>query len=127
VHVVVVAAGTGHGQVNEHLRREGLVRRVRLTVPHFVAVGHILQATDLLTTVPHRLAQVILAPFKLAVSDPSVALPDIAINLFWPARYHLEPANHWLRGLFFRLFADQKGIEGEDWPRRNSNKSMEAA
>ena len=40
-------AGTGHGKVDELIRRAGVERTVRLTVPHFVSVGHILQRTAL--------------------------------------------------------------------------------
>jgi DNA-binding transcriptional LysR family regulator len=104
-HVVVVSAGTGHGKVDELLDRSGVKRRVRLTVPHYVALGHILRATDMLATVPALLAEKITEPFGLvAVSHPA-QLPDIAINLFWHAKYHKDPANQWLRGLIFQLFA----------------------
>ncbi|MGH8804762.1 MAG: LysR family transcriptional regulator, partial [Polaromonas sp.] len=35
-----------------------------------------------------------------------VKLPQIAINLFWHAKYHKDPANQWLRGLIFDMHAD---------------------
>ena len=56
-HVVVVSEGTGHGKVDELLERMGVARDVRLTVPHFVAIGHILQATQMVATVPEKMAQ----------------------------------------------------------------------
>jgi DNA-binding transcriptional LysR family regulator len=98
-HVVVVAAGTGHGQVDELLARQGVVRDVRLTVPHFVAVGHILQASDMIATVPERFAQRVGAPFDLVSVPHPAALPPIAINMFWHARQHRTPASQWLRQL----------------------------
>jgi DNA-binding transcriptional LysR family regulator len=108
-HVVVVAAGTGHGQVDEQLQRAGVARRVRLTVPHFVAVGHILQGTDLLATVPEKLAQRMAAPFGLHALAHPVPLPAVAINLFWHARVHRDPANSWLRAQLVAEFADRPG------------------
>ena len=105
-HVVVVSAGTGHGQVDEWLQRRGVPRRVRLTVPHFVAVGDILQATDMVATVPERLAQRMAGPFGLAYVAHPAPLPEMAINLFWHAKYHKDPANQWLRGLVFEMFSD---------------------
>jgi DNA-binding transcriptional LysR family regulator len=51
-HVVILAVGTGHNAVDEVLERSGIVRKVRLTVPHFVAVGYILRDTDMVATVP---------------------------------------------------------------------------
>ena len=44
-HLIIVSAGTGHGKVDELIRRAGVDRSMRLTVPHFVSVGHILRRT----------------------------------------------------------------------------------
>lgn len=104
-HLVVVAAGTGHGQVDEHIRRAGIERQVRLTVPHFVGVGHILQSTELVAIVPERLAQELARPFGLVLAPPPLRLPEASINLFWHARMHRSPAHQWLRGLIGELFA----------------------
>lgn len=105
-HVRVIAANTGHGEVDSHMARIGIQRDIRLEVPHFVAVGHILQRTDLLATVPERFAACCVEPFGLTALPHPVELPEIAINLFWHAKYHKEPANRWLRQLMFELFSD---------------------
>jgi DNA-binding transcriptional LysR family regulator len=105
-HVVVVSEGTGHGKVDELLERSGVARNVLLTVPHFVAVGHILQNSDMVATVPERLAQALVGPFALTYVKHPAALPEIAINMFWHAKYHKDPANEWLRSLVFRTHAD---------------------
>ena len=102
-HVVVVSAGTGHGKVDELLERNGVQRRVRLTVPHFVAVGHILRATDMIATVPEAFAQQVAGAFELVSVAHPAGLPDIAINMFWHAKFHKDPANQWLRGLIFEM------------------------
>ena len=107
-HLVVVSAGTGHGKVDELLQRSGIERTVRLTVPHYVSVGHILQGSDLIATVPERLADRLLEPFGLAKVPHPAKLPEIAINVFWHAKYHRSPANRWLRGVLFELFSDAK-------------------
>ena len=105
-HVVVVSEGTGHGKVDELMERAGVLRNVRLTVPHFVAVGHILQHSDMVATVPERLAQALVGPFRLAYVKHPASLPEIAISMFWHAKYHKDPANEWLRNLIFQLHAD---------------------
>lgn len=105
-HLVVVSPGTGHGKVDELIRRAGVERRVRLTVPHFVGVGHILQGSDLVATVPERLAQHLVEPFGLRHVAHPVKLPDVAINMFWHAKAHRSAANQWLRGVVVGLFAD---------------------
>ncbi len=116
-HVVVVSAGTGHGEVDTILERAGIRRRVRAEVPHFVAVGHILHATDLVATVPERFALRCAEPFDLIHVAHPAPLPEIAIKLFWHARYHRDPANRWLRQLLFDEFGDGGEVRaGPDAP-----------
>ncbi len=103
-HVVVVSAGTGHHEVDAQLAQRGIHRRVRLVVPHFVAIGHILQASDLLATVPEKLAERMTGPFGLLSVQHPADLPEAAIHAFWHARFHKDAANQWLRSLFFELF-----------------------
>lgn len=105
-HLVVVSAGTGHGKVDDLLHKAGVDRPIRLTVPHFVSVGHILQSTNMIATVPERLAQKLVKPFGLSQIQHPVKLPEVAINAFWHAKVHRAPASQWLRGVVFDLFAD---------------------
>ena len=109
-HLVVISAGTGHGKVDELLLRSGAERTVRLTVPHYVSVGHILRGSDLIATVPERLADRLVEPFGLAKVPHPAKLPDVAINVFWHAKYHRSPANRWLRGVVFELFGDEAPV-----------------
>jgi DNA-binding transcriptional LysR family regulator len=106
-HLLVQAADTGHGKIDEAMAAQGIQRRIRLRVPHFVAIGHILQASDMIATVPERLAQRIAEPFGLVARPHPVALSQIAINLFWHAKVQRDPGNQWLRGLLFDTFADE--------------------
>ena len=105
-HVGVVAANTGHGEVDSLLARAGIQRKLRLMLPHFIAVGHVLQTTDLIATLPERFAERCEAPFSLVISPHPARMPDIAINLFWHAKVNRDPANMWMRQLFVKLFAD---------------------
>jgi DNA-binding transcriptional LysR family regulator len=111
-HLVVISPGTGHGKVDELLKRSGIDRDVRLTVPHFVGVGHILQSSDLVATVPERLAQRLVEPFGLTAVAHPAKLPEVAINVFWHAKFHKAPANQWLRSLVFDTFASDATAEG---------------
>jgi DNA-binding transcriptional LysR family regulator len=105
-HVRVVAASTGHGEIDALMQRAGLHRDIKLEVPHFVAVGHILQNTDLIATVPERFASSCIGPFELTMLPLPMPLPEIAINVFWHARCVRDPANRWFRQLMFDLFGD---------------------
>lgn len=106
-HVVVVAEGTGHGRVDELLARRKVARKVVLTVPHYVAVGHILHGSDLVATVPERLAQALAGPFGLSYVNHPARLAEIAISLFWHGRFHKDPGIEWLRSLVIRLHGEE--------------------
>lgn len=105
-HVLVKAEGTGHGRADDAMAAQGITRRVRLTVPHFVAVGHILRSTRMIATVPERLAQRIAEPFGLVWRAHPVALPEIAINMVWHAKFQRDAGNQWLRAALFDKFVD---------------------
>lgn len=105
-HVAIVSEGTGHGVVDEIMQRASIDRRVRLTVPHFMAVGPVLQTTDMIAVVPRRFADVACVPFDLAAVACPVAIPESVINVFWHARNHREPANQWLRQLIVDTFGE---------------------
>jgi DNA-binding transcriptional LysR family regulator len=105
-HVAVVAGGTGHAMVDETIERRGIRRRVVLSVPHFVALGHILKSTDMIASVPERYARESIDPFGLKYLPHPFPLPEFGVNLFWHAKFNKEPGNQWLRGLLFELFSD---------------------
>lgn len=106
-HLVVVSSGTGHGRIDELIQRAGIERTVRLTVPNFIGVGHILRGTDLCATVPERLAQHLCESEGLVYRKHPVRLPEVAISLLWHAKVHRSPAHQWLRKVICDLFAHQ--------------------
>jgi DNA-binding transcriptional LysR family regulator len=115
-HLVVVPPASGHAEVNESIERKGIHRNIRLTVPHYVAVGHILATpgNDLVTTVPESYARQCESLFGLTYVDHPLALPQIDINLFWHAKYHKEPGNKWLRTVIFEIFSDSENVWAMD-------------
>ena len=102
-HAVVSAEGTGHARIDEIIEKRGLKRKVRLRVPSYASLEHLLQSTDLVATVPEVLVHPKVYPLALAYSKHPVELPRLSINQFWHARFHRDPANKWLRN----LIADQ--------------------
>ncbi|SIT52044.1 HTH-type transcriptional activator NahR (fragment) [Paraburkholderia piptadeniae] len=71
-----------------------------------MSVGFILQRTDLIATVPERLALQLAVPFSLTLRALPLTLPAAPIHLLWHARAHQDEANRWLRGVVVDLFTD---------------------
>lgn len=109
-HVGIVSEGTGHGVVDEVLELAGIHRRLRLIVPHFMAVGPVLAATDMIAVVPRRFADCACQPFGLATAPCPVKIPESVINVFWHARNHRDQANQWLRQVVVNQFAENDGL-----------------
>ena len=107
-HVRVIAAGTGHGRVDEALERQGLQRHIRLTVPHYVALGDVLGHSDLIATVPARFAKRVIKPSALTKRSLPLQVQDSAIHQFWHARLHKDPGHQWLRTRMAQLFGNSK-------------------
>ena len=107
-HVRIEAAGTGHVRVDAALEKQNLQRRVPLTVPHYVALGAVLQHSDLIATVPQRFAERILKPFELTLRDLPLAVDESSIHQFWHGRLHRDPGHQWLRQCLSDLFGDKE-------------------
>ncbi|WP_326538975.1 LysR family transcriptional regulator [Pseudorhodoferax sp.] len=107
-HAVVVSEGSGHEQVQHLLRRHGVAEPVALRLPHFVAVPYIVAESDLVVTVPEKLAHKAAAPFGLVQRELPLALPRFEVNVFWHRRAHRDAGNRWLRELFVQLFAEER-------------------
>ncbi|AUT65532.1 LysR family transcriptional regulator [Paraburkholderia terrae] len=105
-HLVVLAPHTGHMMIEHDLGRLGVRRNVKLRIPHFAAVGHILSETDMIAALPGRLVNHSIVPFNLAWAPLPIKLDPIPLNVFWSAKYHRDPANQWLRAMMFDTFSE---------------------
>lgn len=99
-HLVVLAAGTGHGDVIEHaLRSPSVEAEIAMRVTHFLALPAIITSTNLVATIPQSLAESFQQIFGVRVFVPPVKLPRSEVKLYWHERYHLEPGGNWLRAV----------------------------
>lgn len=105
-HVRVLSLGTGHGRVDEFIDKTGIRRRIRLHVPHFVALTDVLESSDLVATVPEVFARRCAKRFDLALRAHPVDPPPIEIRAFWHTKVHQDPANRWLRELLISQFCE---------------------
>src|SRR5580658_9972979 len=101
IHALISPWGMEGGFVDDALARLGLKRRVAVAVPHFLAAPHIIASSDLLLTVPERVAQVVAGPLNLAVLAPpqELELTGFTMSILWHERTHEDPARRWLRDL----------------------------
>ena len=104
-HALVTYRG-GHRVVEEALERAGLARRIALRLPHFTVVPMVLERTDLICTLPARVAHVFERRGKLKSLPPPVAIPVADVAVHWHERFEADQGNRWLREQIVQLFAD---------------------
>jgi DNA-binding transcriptional LysR family regulator len=95
-HVQVSPSGRPGGPVDEALAALGLRRRVVVCLPHFLAAVELVARTDLILTLPERLARELAGP-GLQAHVPPVELAPIEIMGLWHPRVHADPGHRWLR------------------------------
>ena len=104
-HALVASMGSGHRVIEEAFERNGLTRRIALRVPHFTVVPLVLERSDLVLTLPERIARVFAQSGRLKALKPPVAIPPADVAVHWHERFDREPGNRWLREQVVGLFA----------------------
>lgn len=105
-HLIVASMESPYDSINQSLEKAGVRAAAQFSVPHFVAVPYIVSTTDLLVTVPQKLAERAAAPFHLQYVKPPLRLPSLQTNMFWHRRYNQDEGNQWLRGFIAEHFAE---------------------
>lgn len=104
-HVLVTYRGGGHRVIEEALERAGVARRIALRVPHFTVVPMVLERTDLILTLPARVARVYERQGGFKSLPPPVPMPQAEVAVHWHERFETDPGNRWLREQVVQLFA----------------------
>ena len=104
-HALVSYRG-GHRVIEEALERAGLARRIALRVPHFTVVPMVLERSDLILTLPARVARVFERRAGLKSVPVPVPIPQAEVAAHWHERFEADPGGRWLREQVAELFAE---------------------
>ena len=83
--------------VDTVLSRLGVKRRVMLKLPHFLSAPVIVAQTDLILTLPRRIAMLFAKYANLAVFEPPIELGQYNYMQIWHERLDCDPLHIWLR------------------------------
>lgn len=96
-HVLVRAGDAAAAKLDPALADPGRKRRAGVTVPHFLLVSEIVAQSDLVATLPERIARG--GNGHLQVFPPPMKLAGFAVQQAWHETVDAEPEHLWLRGL----------------------------
>ena len=99
-HAAVFYKSEGPGVIDTILAQKGLARHLAVLAPHFTSVPFIVAESDLIATVPRRLAARFKRELKLQVLPVPFTIPPFRLSMLWHERVDSDPAHAWLRGLF---------------------------
>jgi DNA-binding transcriptional LysR family regulator len=85
----------------------GISRRIALRVPHFTVVPMVLERTDLILTLPARVARVYEKRGNFKSLPPPVPIPQADVGVHWHERFEADAGNRWLREQIVELFREK--------------------
>ena len=100
-HVVVTFPNSGQSPIDKVLAARNLERRIGLLTPSFTANIAALQGSDLIMSLPSRLAQAS-KHSGLIIFDLPLDVPTNPYYLIWHRRTNADPAINWLRSVIVR-------------------------
>ncbi|SJM90452.1 LysR family transcriptional regulator [Crenothrix polyspora] len=96
-HMLISRTGSNVGVIDQKLLELGLERRIKLIVPHFLSAPLIVSKTDMILSLPFRIAEQFTQFAPLAVFPVPIDLPDYDLCMIWHPLRDKDPAHCWLR------------------------------
>jgi DNA-binding transcriptional LysR family regulator len=95
-HAVVVPFA-GHHMVEDIMGEMGLRRKVALRTPHFTHLRDVVARSDIVLTLPTRIARVFAASGQVRVLSLPFHVPSFDINLYWKEQAADAAPQQWFR------------------------------
>jgi DNA-binding transcriptional LysR family regulator len=106
-HVLVTSATASAGAMRKTLASRGIERRAVVELPHVMAIPAVVEATDLIATVPLAVAESLSREGQLKVLPAPFPPTYIEVQQYWHRTSHHDPRTIWLRRQIAELFNDQ--------------------
>lgn len=104
-HILVTVGGDDVGVVDTAMASLGLSRSIAVTLPYFATAALVAAQSDLLLTVPLRVAQAFGSAHGLKQVLPPVELERFGYRMLWHSRTDADRGCRWLRGKISELLA----------------------
>jgi DNA-binding transcriptional LysR family regulator len=107
-HVQIAPRGNRGGPVDDWLARAGKTRHIALRIADFLVAPLVVAETDLVLTLPSRIAHVFARSHGLRVVEPPLDVPRVTMWQVWHQRRNQEPAHAWLRRVLSEVAAAER-------------------
>lgn len=101
-HTLFTVMGGQTGVVDEALAKLGKTRRIALWLPYFSTAAQSIARTDMILTLPRRVALPLARSLGLVALDPPVDIEPFGYHLVWRRHTREDAGSVWLRGAIAR-------------------------
>ena len=96
-HALILLAQQRQGIIDKALEEKGIHRRVQLRIPYFASAAWVIEQSDMILTVPKRLAIRLAKISRTRMLEPPIELEEFRYIQVWHPRLDSDPAHQWLR------------------------------
>ncbi|MGH2375954.1 MAG: LysR family transcriptional regulator [Polaromonas sp.] len=96
-HVVLAPRTNAQPMIDLALSKRGLKRHIAVTVPHFLSMPVMVQATDMICTLPRRMAHLYADHFRLKSHAVPLRTPQFPVYLIWHESSESDAGHQWFR------------------------------
>jgi len=96
-HMLISRTGSNLGIIDQKLTELGLERRIKLIVPHFLSAPLLVAETDMILSLPYRIAEQFQQFAALEIFPVPFELPAYDLIMIWHPLQDKDPAHRWLR------------------------------
>ncbi len=102
-HILISPTGSGTSLVDNELAKLGLKRNIALTSRIFNTPVEIIENSEMITTMPERLAKHSAKQEKVRFLQPPISMQSFDMNMLWGPLKHKDPAHQWLRQIILAI------------------------
>jgi DNA-binding transcriptional LysR family regulator len=106
VHMIGRTGSAVEQAVDTALAQAGHRRIIGAWVPSSISSPAVVAGTDLIATIPERVARHFGSHLDLQVLEPPLPFGDAQVSMYWHDRVHRNPAQSWLRGMLVEAAAE---------------------
>lgn len=96
-HALILIAQQRQGIIDKALEEKGIQRRVQLKIPYFASAAWVIERSDMILTLPKRLATRLAKISRTRMVGPPIELAEFRYIQVWHPRLDSDPGHQWLR------------------------------
>jgi len=96
-HILISPLGVGTSIVDRILCEKSLTREIKICTRYFTSPARIVAETDLIATVPRKIAELAQNNYPVKCLKPPIEIPVFDLSMLWGPIIHHDPAHQWLR------------------------------